>query len=238
MTAEVTVARRRTAAGGRPRIPGDGPVIYERATRAQGRGTVARLLAAGLAEFGERGFQAVTVDDIVRRANASHGTFYLYFANKDDFFGALSQEALRAMDHITREFPVVTPDQAGRTALRKWVGDFCDTYTAHATVLGTLSQAQVVGRDAWENGLGHLFRLVDAMSMGMAVGAERKGNNDGGPPSAHDARLSAVACLMMLERVNYLLSSGVRLPRADLIDRMTAIIAAAFQPHRAHRGRS
>jgi hypothetical protein len=40
---------------------------------------------------------------------------------------------------------------------------------------------------------------------------------------------------MMLERVNYLLSSGVRLPRAEVIDRLTAIIAAAFPPHRGQR---
>jgi hypothetical protein len=40
---------------------------------------------------------------------------------------------------------------------------------------------------------------------------------------------------MMLERLNYLLCSGVRLPRAAVIDRLTAIIAAAFPPH---RGRS
>lgn len=99
------------------------------------------------------------------------------------------------MDRITGEFPVVTPDRAGRAALRKWVGDFCDTYAAHATVLGMLSQAQVVGPDAWEEGLGHLFRLADAMSIGMAIGAGRHGNCDGGAHSANGARLNAVACL-------------------------------------------
>jgi hypothetical protein len=40
---------------------------------------------------------------------------------------------------------------------------------------------------------------------------------------------------MMLERVNYLLNSGVQLPRAEVIDRLTAIITAAFQPHRGRR---
>ncbi len=232
MLVETTVARRRGDARLRAHDGGHGLVTHERAVRARGHGTVARLLAAGLAEFDERGFQAVTVDEITRRANASHGTFYLYFANKDDFFGALAQEALRAMDRITDEFPVVTPDRAGRESLRAWVSNFCDTYAAHATVLRTLSQAQVVGREAWESGLVHLFRLADAMSMGMgmAMGAERKGNNNGGAPAVHGGRLTAVACLMMLERVNYLISVGVRLQRADAIDRLTAIIAAAFHP--------
>jgi AcrR family transcriptional regulator len=118
--------------------------------RARGQGTVRRLPEAGLAAFGERGFQAVTVDDIVRRANASHGTSYLYFANKDDLFGVLAHEALHAMEGITAEFPVVTPSPAGRAALRRWVESFCDTYDARAAVIRSLSQAGVVGQDAWE----------------------------------------------------------------------------------------
>ena len=49
------------------RPPGRGR-SRERAVRARGRDTVARLLAAGLAEFEARGFQAVTVDDMSGRA--------------------------------------------------------------------------------------------------------------------------------------------------------------------------
>lgn len=188
-----------------------------------------RLLAAGLAEFGEQGFQAVTVDDIVRRANTSHGTFYLYFANKNDFFGALSQHALRAIDTLTGQFPLVTPDSAGRAALRTWITAFCDTYQAHATVIKILSQADLIGRNAWESGLGwRLFRLADVVCLGMtAATAARNGESMGG--SVADGRVAAVACLMMLERVNYLLSSGVPLPRTQMIDRLTGIIIAAFQ---------
>jgi hypothetical protein len=46
--------------------------------------------------------------------------------------------------------------------------------------------------------------------------------------TAGHAELTAVACLMMLERVNYLLSVEVRLPRDEMVDRLTAIIFAAF----------
>ena len=55
-----------------------------------------KLLDAGLAEFDERGFQAVRVDDVVRRAKISHGTFYLYFSNKEDLFKALLRGRPRA----------------------------------------------------------------------------------------------------------------------------------------------
>jgi hypothetical protein len=33
---------------------------------------------------------------------------------------------------------------------------------------------------------------------------------------------------MMLERINYLLSVDVRLPREEMVDRLSAIIYAAF----------
>ena len=72
MLAETATAQRREIHQ-RPTASGRSLVPRQRAVRARGRGTVARLLAAGLAEFGDRGYQAVTVDDIVRRAKARSG---------------------------------------------------------------------------------------------------------------------------------------------------------------------
>jgi hypothetical protein len=56
---------------------------------------------------------------------------------------------------------------------------------------------------------------------------EAADDSQAGAPAGH-AELTAVACLMMLERVNYLLSVEVRLPRDEMVDRLTAIIFAAF----------
>ena len=157
-----------------------------------------RLLEAGLAEFGERGFQAVTVDDIVRRANTSHGTFYLYFANKADFFAALSYKALQATDALTGRFPLVTHDSAGQAALRAWVAAFCDTYAAHATVMKILSQADLIGHDAWENGLrSRLFRLADVVCLGMTAASTGARESGGQWDSVAGSSLTAVACLTL-----------------------------------------
>jgi AcrR family transcriptional regulator len=238
--------------GGRPKRPslGGGRPAQDRELRAQGRQTVSRLLEAGLAEFDERGFQAVRVDDIVRRARTSHGTFYLYFANKEDLFKALLRDALHDMAVITDAFPVVTRNAAGRAALRQWVHTFCDTYAAHSAVIRTLSQAELVGEEVWGDGLQLLFRLAEAMTQGMtaagrdgrqapaaaATGRHGHAATDGGGPAEADgdglaghAELTALACLMMLERVNYLWSVEVRLPRDEMVDRLTAIMFAAFQ---------
>jgi AcrR family transcriptional regulator len=207
----------------RPSLGGGAPA-QDRELRAQGRQTVQKLLDAGLAEFDERGFQAVRVDDVVRRAKISHGTFYLYFANKDDLFKALLSDALVDMAALTDEFPVVTRNDAGRAALRRWVSAFCDTYAAHASVIRILSQAEIVGEEVWGDGLQLMFKLSEAITLGMTAAAGSAGHET---PAGH-AELTALALLMMLERINYLLTVEVRLPRNEMVDRLTAIIFAAF----------
>jgi AcrR family transcriptional regulator len=212
--------RRPSLGGG---IPAQG-----RELGAQGRQTVRRLLEAGLAEFDERGFQAVRVDDVVRRAKTSHGTFYLYFANKDDLFRTLLRDALRDMETITDEFPVVTSNEGGRAALRRWIESFTDTYAAHATVIRILSQAEIVGEQVYGDGLRLLFRLSEAIAQGMTVASAGQQTSQPAKDKAQHAELTALACLMMLERINYLLSVDVRLPREEMVDRLSAIIYAAF----------
>ncbi|MGH3157007.1 MAG: TetR/AcrR family transcriptional regulator [Streptosporangiaceae bacterium] len=194
----------------------------ERELGAQGRQTLRRLLDAGMAEFDEKGLQAVRVDDIVRRAKTSHGTFYLYFKNKEDLFRALMGDMLHAMGAITDEFPVVTQNETGRAALRQWVDRFFAAYAVHAAVLRVLTQAEVISDETWSDGLQLMFRLAEAMTTGMTA-APRDCE-----PAEH-AELTAVACLMMLERVNFLLSVDIKLPREEMIDQIAAIIYAAFR---------
>jgi AcrR family transcriptional regulator len=199
-----------------------GAPAQERELGAQGRQTLRRLLDAGMAEFDQNGLQAVRVDDIVRRAKISHGTFYLYFKNKEDLYRTLLRDVLHDMEVITGEFPVVTQNDAGQAALRQWVGRFCDTYAAHAAVLRVLTQAEVIADDMWSDGLQLMFRLAESMTTGMTAAAADGGHSE-------HAELTAVACLLMLERVNFLLSVGVGLNRDEMIDRITAIIFAAFR---------
>ena len=188
-----------------------------------------KLLNAGREAFDQRGFHAVRVDDVVTAARTSHGTFYLYFASKEDLFKALARDALHDMEVAAGEFPRVTPDDAGRTALRKWVRKFCDIYATHATEIRILSQADVIGEDFFSDGLQLLFRLSEAISQGMTGARKQPAQPGRGAPPAH-SELTALACLMMLERVNYLLSVGVKMPRAEMADRIAAIMFSAFHP--------
>ena len=205
-------AQRSSLLGGSP--------AQRRELSVQGRERVRILLQAALTEFDERGFHAVRVDDVVRRAQSSHGTFYLYFSSKEDVFKALLRDALHDMTVITGEFPVVTDDEAGTAALRGWVQRFCDVYAAYAPVMRVLGQADSVGEEAWGDGLQVLFGLAEAIATGMTAARQD------GP--VQRAELTAIACVMMLERVNFLVSVGVGLDVEDVADRLTAIIDAAF----------
>jgi AcrR family transcriptional regulator len=167
----------------RPSVGGGKPA-QDRILRTQGRETVRRLLEAGLVEFEERGFPGVRVDDVVKRAGISHGTFYLYFSNKEDLFRA---------------------------------------YTAHGTVLRTLSAANAP-REIAEDGVRLFFSLAETMNTGMtaAIRDQRM--------QIQHVELAAVACLMMLERVNYLISTEMQFPEEEMVDCVSDIIYAAFAP--------
>jgi AcrR family transcriptional regulator len=207
----------------RPSLGGGAPA-QDRELRAQGRETVRRLLEAGMIEFEERGFHGVRVDDVVQRAGISHGTFYLYFSNKEDLFKALLKDALHDMEIVAGDFPVVTRDDTGKTILRLWVKKFFKTYAVHATVIRILSQADLVPEEVFGDGLQLFFNIAESMTTGMTAASKQAGHQQ------EHVELTAVACLMMLERVNYLISAEVPLPEEDMADRIADIMYAAFAP--------
>jgi AcrR family transcriptional regulator len=207
----------------RPSLGGGAPA-QDRELRAQGRETVRRLLEAGMIEFETRGFHGVRVDDVVQRAGISHGTFYLYFSNKEDLFKALLRDALHDMEIVAGDFPIVTREETGRTVLRQWVRKFFKAYAVHATVIRILSQADLVPEEVFGDGLRLFFSIAEAMTTGMTAASKAAGQQQ------EHVELTAVACLMMLERVNYLISAEVRLPEEEMADRIADIMYAAFAP--------
>ncbi len=207
-------------AQGRPSLGGGTPA-QDRELRAQGRETVRKLLEAGVAEFEERGFNGVRVDDVVKRAGISHGTFYLYFANKEDLFKALLRDALHDMEIVAGDFPVVTSDATGLRLLREWVRKFSAAYASHGTVLRTLSSANAQ-LDFYSDGLQLFYTITEAMTTGMTAAAEAAGHHQ------DNAELTAFACLMMLERVNFVMTTEVPLDAELMAGKIADIMFAAF----------
>ena len=68
-----------------------------------------RLLDAGLRVFARRGYHAARVDDIVRAARTSHGTFYLYFTNKEDLLRALAVDCAHDLTDLADTIGPISP---------------------------------------------------------------------------------------------------------------------------------
>ena len=88
-----------------------GTPARHRELRAQGRATMQRLLDAGTHVFNQRGFPAARVDDIVRAARTSHGTFYLYFTNKEDLLAALAAKCAEEVAGLSRRIGAIDPER-------------------------------------------------------------------------------------------------------------------------------
>ncbi|HEY5012863.1 MAG TPA: TetR/AcrR family transcriptional regulator, partial [Acidimicrobiia bacterium] len=135
-------ARRRPAPEAEPG-PRTGKPAQGRELRARGQRTMRKLLDAGAQVFATRGYHAARVDDVVKLARTSHGTFYLYFANKEDLFGALTSEVASSMHELAEEFPKLEAGPAGLAALRAWVTSFSELYDRYGPVIVAWTEAEI-----------------------------------------------------------------------------------------------
>lgn len=164
----------------------------------------------------EKGYHAARVDDIVKAADVSHGTFYLYFANKQELLIALAGQCAEEMTGVVAGLGAVEPGEAGRAELRRWLTEFVSTYRRFGVVIrawmeGTISDRQLVV-------LGEATFGVVAASLVQRV--EESGRSDG-----RDAGLNAAALLALIERFTYYLTS--RTPAAGdeaMVDTLAALV--------------
>src|SRR3954449_5915251 len=98
------------AAAGARRSTRPGAPASGRELRARGQRTVRKLLDAGIDVFGSKGYFPARVDDIVKVAKTSHGTFYLYFTNKEDLFRALVLDVTEEIGALVESLGPLTPD--------------------------------------------------------------------------------------------------------------------------------
>jgi len=175
-----------------------GTPASERELRTQGKQTMAKLLDAGLTVLTERGYHAARVDDIVRMADTSHGTFYLYFANKEDLFRALATECAQEMTSLAATLGPVTPDAAGRTELARWLSQFMATYRRYGAVIRAWMEDQVVDPELVRVGL----KAFAAINTNLRRRLEEAQTAHLGNPEAATA-----AMLAMVERLAYFTSS-------------------------------
>jgi len=119
---------------------------------ARGLRTQQRILDASLRAFGAVGYHACSIDRITRLARCSRGSFYQYFASKEDVFRTLAGQVARRLSASTEALDALTPDIAGRAAMRAWVGRYADTYARYEPVFHAYETDDVLGVLAAQTG--------------------------------------------------------------------------------------
>ena len=143
--------------------------MSDKAPRTErGRKTLRRLLEAAAAEFGERGYHDAAITGITSRAGVALGTFYTYFASKEELFRALVKD----MSHTTRQHVAEAvrgaPDRIA--AERLGLTAFIAFVRKHRELYRIIEEAQFVAHDAYRE---HYLTFADGYRRNLAAAAER-----------------------------------------------------------------
>jgi AcrR family transcriptional regulator len=203
--------------------PASGP------SRHPGAETRAKLLDAAVPALAEKGYHATRVDDIVRQAGVSHGTFYLYFTNKEDLFRTLAERCADDADALASSLGVVDSSPAGVATLRAWLTDFLAFYGRYGVVIRAWAENQVTDRTLARLGAASFERITATLQASMAGDSE----GDPGAPDRGDAQrrleLRAAALLAMIERFAYVTTSrDLGFGEDAMLDNLALVVHRGF----------
>ena len=182
-----------------PRAGANQPAARRRATseprelRARGRNTKRRLLDAGETVLASKGYHATRVDDVVKVAQTSHGTFYLYFANKEELFRALAAEVAEEMQALAEAMEPLGAGDTGRARLQRWIRQFVEVYRHHGPVIRAWTEAEIGGSEFGRLGTDLLTQFTRVIGGRVSEVA---------PPDL-DPAIATLVLVAMLERLNY-----------------------------------
>jgi AcrR family transcriptional regulator len=207
----VNVTRRTPRGRPQPAAAAPEPAVDDRPLRARGAKTRRRLLDAGAAVLPSRGYHDARVDDIVEAAEVSHGTFYRYFENKDDFFRVLAEGASTQLIEL---LDVLRLD-AELDDLRGWLRDWFRAYEGNGGVISTWQEMQTseelseFSQQVAASVLTRLVRLLEPRDFG-------------------DPTIDAITFLALVERLPYSVYTLGFTDRDQAIEAMITIIRRGF----------
>ncbi|MBV9951182.1 MAG: TetR/AcrR family transcriptional regulator [Acidimicrobiia bacterium] len=169
----------------------------DRPLRRQGEATKAKLLDAALTVLSDKGFHAARVDDVVTTAGVSHGTFYLYFANKEELFRALAEACADEAVELAAALPEISPEPEGREVLRAWLADYLDFYRRHGVVIRGWVENQFADHNLARLGTKSFRRITATVHRSIS----------GDKQTSRSVELRATALLAMVERFTYTITS-------------------------------
>jgi AcrR family transcriptional regulator len=193
-----------------------GTPAQERKLRNQGKKTLRKLLDAGMVVFAKRGYHAARVDDIVKVARTSHGTFYLYFANKEDLFWALLADVSEEMTALSASLGPVGSGRKGYEELRGWLERFFELYTRYAPIIRAWMESETETSETGVFGASVLSRFATRL-------ADRVRETSGS--SGIDPDVAALAMVAMIERFSYYrLTRTIEIERDEMLDTLATML--------------
>ena len=187
------------------------PPLDDHALRPRGERTRRRLLDAGASVLPARGYHDTRVDDIVAVAGVSHGTFYRYFENTDDFFRVLAGAASARMVKLIDQLDLGTSEDD----LRAWLKDWLNAYEADGGVISTWQEMWTspelaeFSRKVAASVFTRLVRLLDRRDFG-------------------DPTVDATTFLSLVERVPYSVYTLQYMAPEDAVESMVTVIRRGF----------
>lgn len=185
--------------------------------------------------FSVRGLHAARVDDVVKVAGTSHGTFYLYFSSKEDLFTQLAGEVTAELATLVDAFPALGSSARSRADLRDRLDRFATLYERYGPVIRAWTEAESSGPGRTDGG--------DGTGTGRGAGAGADNDLLAGlagaltdkirlpKRSGLDPAITTLALLAMCERLNYYADTGqIAATRAELLDTMLDVIQAVIHP--------
>ena len=202
----------------RPDDPRAGTPAQQRELRAQGRRTMQRLLDAGLEVFSSRGYHATRVDDVVRVAKTSHGTFYLYFANKEDLLRALAVDCAQQLTDLATEIGPIDTGPDGFRELRRFLASFLAVYRRYGPVIRAWMEGQVGDAEVDRLGVKAFSAIGDGLGTRMRTIGAVSGD-----------QVAVTALMAMIERFSYVVASrGVVGDDDAMLDTLAHIVHRGF----------
>jgi AcrR family transcriptional regulator len=201
-----------------------GAPASKRVLRSQGRRTMRKLLDAAMVAFDKRGYHATRVNDIVEIAKTSHGTFYLYFSNKEDLLRALVAEAAAEAQTLYDALNALPAqvDAPRWEDVYGWVRAYSELWTRYAPLFRTWTDLATIDRD-----------LVDVIRATFTAMSGALATRIGPDSSGHiiDADAAGLATLAMLDRFHYLREFlGQPIDEVALETITTMVYRALFDP--------
>jgi AcrR family transcriptional regulator len=201
-----------------------GAPASKRVLRSQGRRTMRKLLDAAMVAFDKRGYHATRVNDVVEIAKTSHGTFYLYFSNKEDLLRALVAEAAGEAQSLYDALSTL-PAQGGAPRwedVHGWVRAYSELWTRYAPLFRAWTDLATIDPELLDAIRGTFIAMSSALAK--QIGPDTSGH-------ILDPDAAGLATLAMLDRFHYLREFvGQPIDEAALETITTMVYRALFDP--------